>query len=144
MARKDHGRICIAFVFAYVVGKNPKTPNLSPMTNNNITRGGIGGLGSPVYIYGLYPRIIVSMSHEKYINVCGYSDQVCKIPHTTYIHTHIHTYIHNTYRMSDHIVSFWTQLRWDKNVEKECRPNKKILNLGQNFQKKKKKNLISE
>ena len=32
----------------------------------------------------LYPRIIVSKSHD--INVCGYSDQFCKIPHTyTYI-----------------------------------------------------------
>ena len=39
----------------------------------------------------------------QYINVCGYSDQFCKIPHTctyTYIHTH------TTYRMSDHIVSY--------------------------------------
>ena len=50
----------------------------------------------------------------QYINVCGYSDQFCKIPHTyTYIHTH--TYIHTTYRMSDHIVSYWTQFRQDKN-----------------------------
>ena len=42
----------------------------------------------------------------QYINVCGYSDQFCKIPHT---------YIHTTYRMSDHIVSYWTQFRRDKN-----------------------------
>ena len=52
----------------------------------------------------------------QYINVCGYSDQFCKIPHTYtyYIHTtYIHT--HTTYRMSDHIVSYWTQFRRDKN-----------------------------
>ena len=53
--------------------------------------------------------------------------------------------------MTDHIVFFWTQLRWDKSVEKECRPNQKILNLGQNLKKKKKsdfrinsENLISD
>ena len=51
----------------------------------------------------------------QYINVCGYSDQFCKIPHT-YTYTYIHTYIlHTTYRMSDHIVSYWTQFRRDKN-----------------------------
>ena len=43
----------------------------------------------------------------EYIKVCGYCDQLCKISHTTYIHT--------TYRMSDHIVSFWTKFRRDKN-----------------------------
>ena len=47
----------------------------------------------------------------QYINVCGYSDQFCKIPHTyTYINTH------TTYRMSDHIVSYWTQFRRDKKL----------------------------
>ena len=40
------------FVFAYVVSKNPKTPNLSPMADNAITQDGIGGLGSPLCIYG--------------------------------------------------------------------------------------------
>ena len=51
----------------------------------------------------------------EYINVCGYSDQFCKLPHT-YIHTHTY-YVHTTYRMSDHnhIVSYWTQFRRDKN-----------------------------
>ena len=52
----------------------------------------------------------------EYINVCGYSDQFCKNYHIhthTYIHTYIH--IHTTYRISDHIVSFWTTLRRDKN-----------------------------
>ena len=52
----------------------------------------------------------------EYINVCGYSDQFCKLPHT-YIHIHtyiLHTYyVHTTYRMSDHIVSYWTQFRRD-------------------------------
>ena len=47
----------------------------------------------------------------EYINVCGYSDQFLqKLPHTyTYI---LHT--HTTYRISDHIVSFWTTFRRDK------------------------------
>ena len=44
----------------------------------------------------------------EYINVCGYSDQFCELPHTYYIHT-----VHNTYRMSDHIVSFSTQFKRD-------------------------------
>ena len=47
MACKDHGRICIAFVVACVVGKNPKTSNLSPMADDAITR---GDLGCPVYV----------------------------------------------------------------------------------------------
>ena len=49
---EDHERICFAFVFACVVGKNLKTPNLSPMADDAATWGGIGGLGSPVYICG--------------------------------------------------------------------------------------------
>ena len=68
-------------------------------------------------------RVTLSKDHcvqvpWQYINVCGYSDQFCKILHTTY---YVHTtyvlrtyYIHTTYRMSDHIVSYWTQFRWDK------------------------------
>ena len=50
----------------------------------------------------------------QYINVCGYSDQFCKIPHTYILHTTyiLYTYyVHTTYRMSDHIVSYWTQFR---------------------------------
>ena len=43
------------------------------------------------------------------------------LQNTTYIHI-LHTYYilhtHTTYRMSDHIVSYWTQFRWDKNVLK--------------------------
>ena len=52
MGREDHGRICFGFVFACVVGKNPNSPNLSPMTDDAMTRVGIQGLGSPVYICG--------------------------------------------------------------------------------------------
>ena len=59
----------------------------------------------------LYPRIIVSKSHwttsmyvDTEINFAKY-----------HIYTTYTRYIHTTYRMSDHIVSFWTQFRWDKN-----------------------------
>ena len=40
------------------------------------------------------------------------------LQNTTYIHIlHTYTYIlHTTYRMSDHIVSYWTQLRRDKKI----------------------------
>ena len=65
----------------------------------------------------LYPRIIVSKSHD---NTSLYVDTVINFAkyhihtHTYYIlHTYIHT--HTTYRMSDHIVSYWTQFRRDKN-----------------------------
>ena len=51
MAHEDRGCIC----FACVVGKKPKTPNLSPMADDAITRGGIRGLGSPLYICGAPP-----------------------------------------------------------------------------------------
>ena len=54
----------------------------------------------------------------EYINVCGYSDEFCKLPHT-YIHIlrtyYVHTtyyILHTTYRISDHIVS----LRRDNNI----------------------------
>ena len=53
-----------------------------------------------------YPRIIVSKSHG---NISMYVDTVinfAKLPHTTY-------YVHTTYRMSDHIVSYWNQFRRD-------------------------------
>ena len=38
------------------------------------------------------------------------------LQNTTYIHIHTYAYIHThtTYRMSDHIVSYWTQFRRDK------------------------------
>ena len=38
----------------------------------------------------------------------------CKIQHTYYLFT---MYIHSTYRMSDHVVSFWSKFRRDKNVD---------------------------
>ena len=53
----------------------------------------------------LYPRIIVSKSHD---NTSMYVDTVIN-----FAKYHIHT--HTTYRMSDHIVSYWTQFRRDKN-----------------------------
>ena len=59
----------------------------------------------------------------QHINVCGYSDQFCKIhTHTTYI-------LHTTYRMSDHIVSYWTQFKRDnywtqfRRDKKTCSPD---------------------
>ena len=64
----------------------------------------------------LYPRIIVSKSHD---NTSMYVDTVINFAnyhihtHTTYIQ-HTTYYVHTTYRMSDHIVSYWTQFRRDK------------------------------
>ena len=45
------------------------------------------------------------------------------LQNTTYIHI-LHTYYihtHTTYRMSDHIVSYWTQFRRDKKHKKTCK-----------------------
>ena len=47
---KDCGGIYFAFVFACVVGKNLKTPDLSPMADDAITLGGIYGLGSSLSV----------------------------------------------------------------------------------------------
>ena len=56
----------------------------------------------------LYPRIMVSKSHD---NISMYVDTVINFAK---YHIHTHTYIlHTTYRMSDHIVSYWTQFRRD-------------------------------
>ena len=58
----------------------------------------------------LYPRIIVSKSHD---NTSMYVDTVIN-----FAKYHIHTtyyVLRTTYRMSDHIVSYWTQFRRDKN-----------------------------
>ena len=64
----------------------------------------------------LYPRIIVSKCHG---NTSMYVDTV--INFAANYHIHIHTYyVHTTYRMSDHIVSYWTQFRRDKNHWKSC------------------------
>ena len=63
----------------------------------------------------LYPRIIVSKSYD---NTSMYVDTVINFAkyhiHTTYTYLY---YVHTstTYRMSDHIVSYWTQFRRDKN-----------------------------
>ena len=59
----------------------------------------------------LYPRIIVSKSHD---NTSMYVDTVINFAK---YHIHTHTYIlHTTYRMSDHIVSYWTQFRRDNKL----------------------------
>ena len=59
----------------------------------------------------LYPRIIVSKSHG---NTSMYADTVINFAKNYYIHTHTYIHIHTTYRISDHIVSFWTTFRRDK------------------------------
>ena len=41
------------------------------------------------------------------------------LQNTTYIHIHTYTYIHTTYRMSDYIVSYWTQFRRDNNSSRQ-------------------------
>ena len=41
MAQEDGERICLASSFACVISKNLKTPKLSPMADEAITRGGI-------------------------------------------------------------------------------------------------------
>ena len=50
---EDHDCICFALSLWCVVGKNPKTPKLSPVADYMyaITRGDIGGLESLVYMY---------------------------------------------------------------------------------------------
>ena len=65
----------------------------------------------------LYSRIIVSKSHD---NTLMYVDTVINFAkyhihtHTTYyVHTTCTYYVHITYRVSDHIVSYWTQFRRD-------------------------------
>ena len=60
----------------------------------------------------LYSRIIVSQSHD---NTSMYVDTVINFA-KYHIHTTIHIYY--TYRMSDHIVSYWTQFRRDKKQRK--------------------------
>ena len=64
-----------------------------------------------------YPRIIVSKSHG---NTSMYVDTVINFAkyhiRTTYIHTYTLQTVHTTYRMSDHIVSYWTQFRRDNNL----------------------------
>ena len=57
----------------------------------------------------LYPRIIVSKSHD---NTSMYVDTVFNFANY-HIHTHTTYILHTTYRMSDHIVSYWNQFRRD-------------------------------
>ena len=53
MCKTPHSlKIVDAFVFACVVSKNLKTPNLSLMADDTITRGSMRGLGSPLNICG--------------------------------------------------------------------------------------------
>ena len=68
----------------------------------------------------LYPRIIVSKSHDKssmyvdtVINFAKYHIHTY-ILHTCTYYRHTTYILHTTYRMSDHIVSYWTQFRRDK------------------------------
>ena len=74
----------------------------------------------------LYPRIIVSKSHD---NTSMYVDTVIN-----FANYHTHTYIlHTTYRMSDHIVSYWTQFRRDNywtQLRRDKNAFKKIKNLS--------------
>ena len=62
----------------------------------------------------LYPRIIVSKSHGDtlvYVDTVIRFAKVCKT-----LQTKITTYyINTTYKISDHIVDFWTKFRRDKN-----------------------------
>ena len=55
---------CICF--ARMVGKNPKTPNLSPMADDAITRGDKGGLGSSACICR-FNRTLIEDPMEKVI-----------------------------------------------------------------------------
>ena len=60
----------------------------------------------------LYPRIIVPSPMT--IHQCMWISVII-LQNTTYIlHTTCTYYVHTTYRMSDHIVSYWTQFRRDK------------------------------
>ena len=60
----------------------------------------------------LFPRIIVFMSHgdtSMYVDTGRWSI-LQNTTYYVYIHT-TYTYIHTLYRMSDHMVSFWTKFR---------------------------------
>ena len=50
MAREDVCMHWFCFCFCVHGRQNPKTPKLSPMADDSITQGSIGGLGSLVYI----------------------------------------------------------------------------------------------
>ena len=67
----------------------------------------------------------------EYINVCGYSNQFCKTYHI--LHTYILTHVYTMYRMSDHIVSFWTKFRQDKNGGPKSWGESKSFNFHKSF-----------
>ena len=101
---KDCRCICFAFEFACVVGKNHKTFNMSPMVDNAITRGGIGGLGTPVYINALH---IASDFFLKII-VCVIQIHYVTLSFWTWFCIHIHfccelydTWLSNLYFLSN-------------------------------------------
>ena len=52
-AHEDCECVCLAFIFACMVSNNQKTPKFSPVADEAITQGGIGGLGSLVYSCGI-------------------------------------------------------------------------------------------
>ena len=88
----------------------------------------------------------------EYINVCGYSDEFCKLPHTYthilrtyYVHTTYYI-LHTTYRISDHIVSLRRDKKWSihttwPNLVQNFNQNDLIFfsflwaNFGSNFRK---------
>ena len=95
---KIHQSMCIQWPFCKNLNQRSLTPRW-PLTPHL--------LRSHVW---LYPMIIVSKSHG---NTSMYVDTVIN-----FANYHIHTtyyILRTTYRMSDHIVSFWTQFRLDKN-----------------------------
>ena len=71
--RKDCERICFVFVFACVVGKN-QSPQIEPhaMAGDAITCGGIGGLGSLVYICGLVTMSMIDFYTSNFGLPVGY------------------------------------------------------------------------
>ena len=66
MTHKDCARIGFAFCFCVRGRQNPEDPILSPMADDVITQGDIGGLGSLVYIcedsktqYDIYRKCLI-------------------------------------------------------------------------------------
>ena len=71
---EDRECIFLVFVFLHVwLAKIQKTPKLSPMAEDTITRGDIGGLGS-LYICGWS---LVLLGHLTYCFVCNKHPWVC-------------------------------------------------------------------
>ena len=74
-ACEDREHICFGFIFVYVVGKNPKTPELNPMVYNAITRDGMRRCGiSGVYLWfqPICPPYVSKFSQTKMAcNTCN-------------------------------------------------------------------------